>query len=33
MNENALKDFLTRTKGEFYLAVVGSVRSGKSRFF
>lgn len=32
MNENVLKDFLTRTKGEFYIGVVGSVRSGKSTF-
>ena len=33
MNENVLKDFLTRTKGEFFIGVIGSCRSGKSRLF
>ena len=32
MNENVLKDFLTRTKGEFFIGVIGSCRSGKSTF-
>jgi len=32
LNKNILKDFLTRTKGEFYLGIVGSVRCGKSTF-
>ncbi len=32
MNDIILNDFLTRTKGEFYIGVVGSVRSGKSTF-
>ena len=32
MNDKVLTDFLKRTKGEFYIGVVGSVRSGKSTF-
>lgn len=32
MNDIVLNDFIKRTKGEFYLGVVGSVRSGKSTF-
>lgn len=32
MSENVIKDVATRTNGEVYLGVVGSVRSGKSTF-
>ncbi len=32
MNENVIRDVVTRTKGEVYVGVVGSVRSGKSTF-
>ena len=32
MSENIIKDVATRTNGEIYLGVVGSVRSGKSTF-
>lgn len=32
MNNNIIKDVITRTSGELYLGVVGSVRSGKSTF-
>lgn len=32
MSENIIKDFATRTNGEVYIGVVGSVRSGKSTF-
>lgn len=32
MSENILRDVVTRTSGELYLGVVGSVRSGKSSF-
>ena len=32
MSENVIKDVATRTNGEVYIGVVGSVRSGKSTF-
>ena len=32
MSDNVIKDVATRTNGEIYLGVVGSVRSGKSTF-
>lgn len=32
MSNNALRDVVSRTKGEVYIGVVGSVRSGKSTF-
>ena len=32
MNEDVIRDVAIRTKGEIYLGVVGSVRSGKSTF-
>ncbi len=32
MSENVIRDVATRTNGEVYLGVVGSVRSGKSTF-
>ena len=32
MSDNIIRDVITRTKGELYLGVVGSVRSGKSSF-
>lgn len=32
MNDNIIRDVITRTSGELYLGVVGSVRSGKSTF-
>lgn len=32
MNNNIIRDVITRTSGELYLGVVGSVRSGKSTF-
>ena len=32
MNNNILKNVATRTSGEVYIGVVGSVRSGKSTF-
>ena len=30
MSDNILRDVASRTKGEVYIGVVGSVRSGKS---
>ena len=32
MNNNIIKEVATRTSGEVYIGVVGSVRSGKSTF-
>lgn len=32
MSDSILKDVATRTSGEVYIGVVGSVRSGKSTF-
>lgn len=32
MSDNILRDVASRTKGEVYIGVVGSVRSGKSTF-
>ncbi len=32
MSDNIIRDVITRTSGELYLGVVGSVRSGKSTF-
>lgn len=32
MSDNIIRDVITRTQGELYLGVVGSVRSGKSSF-
>ena len=32
MNNDALLSIVNRTKGEFFIGVVGSVRSGKSTF-
>ncbi len=32
MSDNIIRDFITRTSGELFLGVVGSVRSGKSTF-
>ena len=32
MNDNIIRNVITRTSGELYLGVVGSVRSGKSTF-
>lgn len=33
MSDSILKDVATRTSGEVYIGVVGSVRSGKSTFY
>ena len=33
MNDTALLNLSSRMKNDFYIGVVGSVRSGKSRFY